>query len=195
MTELELVQRAKTGDEAAMTELLGGHVQQSYRLALHIVHNRADAEDAIQNAFVKAFTELSRFEQRSSFATWLLRIVTREAFNLLRADKTRFAFLQRQQRDVETEDPVESIVLESVEHREVVSAVNQLKTKDRLVLTLGYFIGLSEAEIAEAMGIRPGTVKWRKHKALARLRTLVEREYPWLRDAVLTKQESIGAIQ
>jgi len=193
VTELDLVQRAKTGDEAAMAELLSGHVQQAYRLALHILHNRADAEDATQNAFVKAFTELSRFEQRSSFATWLLRIVTREALNLLRADKTRFAFWQRQQRDVETESPVESIVLESVEHRDVVSAVNQLKTNDRLVLTLSYFIGLSEAEIAEAMGIRPGTVKWRKNKALARLRTRIEQDYPWLRDAALVPQESRGA--
>ena len=71
MTEPDLVNQAKLGDEAATTELLSVHSQQAYRLALHILRNRADAEDATQNAFVKAFAELSRFQRQSSFATWV----------------------------------------------------------------------------------------------------------------------------
>lgn len=185
MTEPDLIRRAKAGDRQAMTELLSGHATRAYRLALHVVRNKADAEDATQNAFVKAFTNLDRFDERRPFAPWLLRIVTRECLNLLRAEKTRFAFWQRQAKVVETEDPPESVVLESVVHRDVVAAVNRLKTKDRLVLTLSYFLGLSEAEIAETMGIKRGTVKWRKHKALERLRTVVEREFPELGEAAL----------
>ena len=185
MSDLELVRRAKAGDHAALTELLSAHTKQAYRLALHIVRNRADAEDATQNAFVKAFTNLDRFDERRPFAPWLFRIVSRECLNLLRAEKTRFAFWQRQAKVVETEDPPESVVLESVVHRDVVAAVNRLKTKDRLVLTLSYFLGLSEAEIAETMGIKRGTVKWRKHKAIERLRNVVEREFPGLGEAAL----------
>ena len=177
---MELVRRAKAGDRAAMTELLGIHATQAYRLALHIVRNQADAEDAAQNAFIKAFTNLDRFDDRRPFAPWLLRIVSRESLNLVRANKTRFAFWERQHREEESEEPVESIVLESAAHRDVVEAVNRLRHKDRLVLSLNYFMGLNEAEIAESMGVRPGTVKWRKHKALGRLRKVVEREFPWL---------------
>ena len=183
--DMELVRRAKAGDRSAMTELLGAHATQAYRLALHIVRNQADAEDAIQNAFVKAFTNLDRFDERRPFAPWLLRIVTRESLNLLRAEKTRFAFWQRQPKVVETEDSPESVVLDSAVHRDVVAAVNRLKTKDRLVLTLSYFMGINEAEIAETMGIKPGTVKWRKHKALGRLRKIVEREFHGLGEAAL----------
>ena len=193
MTEAELVRLAKAGDRSAMTELLSAHATQAYRLALHIVRNTADADDATQNAFVKAFTKLDRFDERRPFAPWLLQIVTREALNLLRAEKTRFAFWQRQASVMETEDSPESIVLDSVQHRDVARAVNRLKTNDRLVLTLSYFMGLNEAETAVAMGIKRGTVKWRKHKALARLRTVVEREFPHLSEAALGPLGAEGA--
>ncbi len=185
MTEPELVRLAKAGDRSAMTELLSAHATQAYRLALHMVRNQADAEDASQNAFVKAFTNLDRSDERRPFAPWLMRIVSRESLNVLRAEKTRFAFWHRQERTVETEDSPESMVLDSVVHLDVVAAVNRLKTKDRLVLTLSYFMGFSEAEIAETMRIKPGTVKWRKHKALERLRKIVEREFPGLGEAAL----------
>ena len=195
MTEPDLIRRAKAGDRQAMTELLSGHATRAYRLALHVVRNKADAEDATQNAFVKAFTNLDRFDERRPFAPWLLRIVTRECLNLLRAEKTRFAFWQRQARVVETEESPESIVVDSAVHRDVVRAVSRLKTPDRLVLTLSYFMGFSEAEISEAMGIKRGTVKWRKHKALARLRELVKREFPGLGEAALGTLGSEGTTR
>ena len=121
MSEPDLARRAKAGDRSAMTELLSAHTTQAYRLALHIVRNHADAEDASQNAFVKAFTNLDRFDERRPFAPWLMRIVSRESLNVLRAEKTRFAFWRRQPRYVETEDSPESIVLDSVVHRDVVA--------------------------------------------------------------------------
>ena len=119
MTELDLVKRAKLGDEAAMTELLGVHSHQAYRLALYMLHNHADAEDATQNAFVKAFTQLDRFHQRSSFATWLLRIVTREALNLQRAERSRFAFWESHLALEESQTTVESMVMEREEYADL----------------------------------------------------------------------------
>ena len=190
MTEPDLVHKAKASDRAALGELLDAHATQAYRVALHILRNKADAEDATQNAFVKAFTQLGRFEERSSFATWLLRIVTHEALNLHRSRQTRFAFWQRQAQSVEGEETVESAVLARVEHQELWRAVNQLKTNDRLVLTLSYFMELSEAEVAEALGIKRGAARKRKHDALVRLRALVEREFPGLRSDVLERSES-----
>ena len=177
VTELDLVRRAKGGDEAAMTELLSVHSQQAYRLALHILRNRADAEDATQNALVKAFTELNRFQQRSSFATWLLRIVTREALNLRRAETTRFAFWQRHQAFEESEATVEAAVMERAEYEDLWRGLHRLKTDDRLVLVLTYFMDLSEADVAATLGIKRGAVKKRKHSARARLRALVERDF------------------
>jgi len=191
LTEPELIRRAKAGDRQAMTELLSVHATQAYRLGLNITHNKADAEDAVQNAFVKAFTNLNRFDESRPFAPWLLRIVSREALNLVRAEKTRFTFWRRQPQPVEEQD-AETIALDSVEHQAVVRAVARLKGPDRLALTLSYFMGLNEAEIAEAMGVKRGTVKWRKHRALERLRTIVEREFPELGEAVLEPLEPEG---
>ncbi len=195
MTEQELVRRAKAGDRAAVAELLGAHATQAHRLALHIVRNQADAEDATQTAFIKAFTNLGRFEERRPFAPWLFRIVAREALKVLRAEKTRFAFWQRQARVTESEETVEIAAIVRVEHQELWLAVNQLKEDDRLVLTLSYFMGMSEGEVAEILRIKRGTVKSRKHNALARLRALVEREFPELQHAVLEGPESERAPQ
>ena len=185
MTELELVRRAKAGDEAAMTELVGDHVQQAHRVAQHILHEKADAEDAVQNAFVKAFRSLERFDKRRPFAPWLLRIVTREALNIQRAERTRVAFWQRHARPETSEGTVESLVQVRSDHQELWLAVNRLKTNDRMVLALSYFMEMSEAEVAGALGIKRGTVKSNKHKALRRLRAVVEREFPGLRDTVM----------
>ena len=70
--------------------------------------------------------------------------------------------------------------------------MNRLNTNDRVVLTLSYFMGLSEGDVATALGIKPGTVKSRKHNALSRLRALVEREFPGLRHALPERPEPEG---
>ena len=189
MTEQELVCRARAGNRAALEELLDAHAAQAYRVALHILGNKADAEDATQNAFVKAFTQLGRFEERSSFATWLLRIVTRESLNLQRSQRTRLAFWKRHAQPSEGQETVESVVEIRAEHRDLWSAVTRLKTNDRVVLTLSYFLDMTEAEAAETLGIKRGAVKKRKHTALRRLRAVVEREFPGLRDSVLEQLE------
>ena len=187
-----MVRQAKAGDGAAMTELVSAHFTQAHRLASHILRNQADAEDATQNAFVKAFTNLTRFDEQRSFAPWLLRIVTRKALMKRRAERSRFAFWHRWGQRERGEESVESTVVVRSEHRELWEAVNQLKTNDRLVLTLSYFMELSEAEIAVTLDIKPGTVKSRKHNALLRLRAVVGQSYPWLRKGVVEGWESDG---
>lgn len=195
LTEVELVRRAKSGDRLAVAELVDAHSQQAYRLALHIIGDKADAEDATQNALIKALANLGRFDERRPFAPWLLRIVAHEVLNLKRAERTRFAFWQRQAQFSESDETLESAVLVRAQHQELWRAVNRLKAEDQLVLSLGYFMGMGEAEIAMTLGIKPGTVKSRKHNALARLRTLVEREFPGLRPDVLERPATGGAKQ
>ncbi len=192
MTELELVRLAKAGDRTAVAELLSANATQAYRLAQHILRNQADAEDATQSALVKAFTNLGRFDEQRPFLPWLLRIVSHEALNLQRAERTRFNFWQRHNPGVQSEESVESVVLVRQQYRDLWRAMNRLNASDRLVLTLSYFMGLREAEVATTLGIKLGTVKSRKHNALARLRSLVQRDFPGLRDEVLGRPEPDG---
>jgi len=195
VTEAKVVRRAKDGDLAAVAELLGDHATQAHRLALHILRNQADAEDATQTALVKAFTNLGRLDEKRPFAPWLLRIVAREALMLRRAERTRLAFWQRQAQAEESAESTESAVIVRAEHQELWRAVNRLKDDDRLILTLTYFMGMGEADVATALGIRRGTVKSRKHNALVRLRALVAREFPGLRRDVLERPASEVAPQ
>ena len=109
-----------------------------------------------------------------------------------RSERTRFAFWLRWTRQERSEEDVESAVIVRSEHRDLWSAVNRLKTNDRMVLTLSYFMGISEADIAVTLDIKTGTVKSRKHHALLRLRALVEQSYPGLRREVAEGWESEG---
>ena len=187
-----MVRRAKTGDPAAQAQLLEAHAARAYHVSLHVLGNKSDAEDATQNAFVKTLTQLGRFEERSSFGTWLLRIVTREALNLRRSERTRFAYWRRHGNIQEGEETVESIVQVKAEHRDLWRAVNRLQTDDRMVLTLTYFMEMSESDAAATLGIKQGTVKSRKHNAIKRLRAIVEREFPGLGDVTIGQQEPKG---
>lgn len=190
VTEAELVRRAKEGDVVAVSELLATHATPVYRLALHMLRNQADAEDATQTGIINALTNLHRFDEQRPFAPWLRQIVAREALKVQRAERTRFAFWQRQGRAERSNDSVESAVIVRAEHQDLWRAVNRLRDDDRLVLTLTYFMGMGEADAAAALGIRRGTVKSRKHNALVRLRALVEREFPGLRRDVLERPAS-----
>ena len=87
---------------------------------------------------------------------------------------------------------MESIVQVRAEHRELWRAVDRLKPDDRTVLTLSYFMGMSEAEVTETLGIKKGAVKKRKHSALKRLRAVVEREFPGLGHEALPRPAPEG---
>ena len=182
-TDLERsrVRAARAGDRPAMEELIRAHSDSAFRFALTILRNQSDAEDATQSAFVKAFTNMNRFDPSRRFEPWLLSIVYHEALNLRRADRTRWAFWQRQPKRPGAIESTESAALVRAEHQELWQALNRLKDDDRTILVLSYLLGYGEAETAEVLSIKRGTVKSRKHNALQRLRALVEREYPGLR--------------
>jgi RNA polymerase sigma-70 factor (ECF subfamily) len=130
-----------------------------------------DAEDAAQEAFVKAFRALNRFRAGSPFRPWLLRIVANEARNHRRGATRRAGLaLRLADRPAAVERSPEEAVLGALARAELVAAVSGLPERDRLTLAYRYFVGLSEAEMAVAMSCRPGTVKSRLARALTRLR-------------------------
>jgi RNA polymerase sigma-70 factor, ECF subfamily len=174
------VEGAKRGSRQAFEQLIAAHSTPAYRLAVQMV-GVTDAEDVTQAAFIRAFTNIQRVDASRDFKPWLLGIVANEALNHLRSRRTRFLFWQRQRPpSIETAGP-ESEALARAEYRELWAALNRLNDGDRLVLALSYLNEMSEAETAEALGIKRGTVKSRKHNALRRLRTVIEREFPALR--------------
>jgi RNA polymerase sigma-70 factor (ECF subfamily) len=170
-----LVDAARRGDAPAYLALVRPHHADALRLATVITGSRADAEDVVQEALVKAHAAMDRFRPGSPFRPWLLRVVANEAKNRRRAGHRRAAATERYARLAvvgsagEAPDP-EALALARVRAEALWRAVGALDERDRLVLAYRYFADLSEAETAEALGCRPGTVKSRLSRALSRLR-------------------------
>lgn len=134
----------------------------------------ADAEEAAQDAFVKAWRALPRFRPGAPFRPWLLAIVANEARSRRRAAGRRAGWLARAAAEVTPADPAGAdpaiAVLARERTHELLGAITALPERDRVVLQLRYLLDLSEHEMSAALGCRPGTVKSRLSRALERLR-------------------------
>jgi RNA polymerase sigma factor (sigma-70 family) len=173
LDEAELVARAKRGDAAAYEELVRMHQAIAFRTAYVVAGSAADAEEAAQDAFVKAYRALGRFRSGNPFRPWLLRIVANEAHNRRRAAGRRAALALRAADEVRPGDAApspEAVALSGERRERLLDAVERLSDDHRLVIVCRYFLDLSEAETAEALGVRAGTVKSRVSRALDRLR-------------------------
>ncbi|CAN5212612.1 RNA polymerase sigma factor RpoE [soil metagenome] len=176
LEEAELVERAKRGDVGAYEELVRKYQDLAVRTA-YVVAGSADAQDAAQEAFVKAYMSLGRFRSGASFRPWLLRIVANEAINRRRAARRQanLALQAAEGRPPEDAAPSPEVAALALERqRELLDAVNLLRPEDRLVIAYRFFFDLSEAEMAEALGCARGTVKSRLSRALVRLRAAAE---------------------
>ncbi len=173
LEDAELIERAREGEVMAYEELVRRYQDVAVRTA-HVISPDGDAEDAAQEAFVKAHAALGRFRAGSPFRPWLLRIVANEARNRRRSAGRRAGLALRAAEDRPLDDAApspESAVLASERRATLVAALNALRDDDREVIAARYLLELSEAETAEALGIPRGTVKSRLSRALDRLRT------------------------
>lgn len=149
------------------------HQGVAFRTAYVITGSAADAEEAAADGFVKAFRALGRFRPGAPFRPWLLAIVANEARNRRRSAGRREQLALRAAAEVRPGDasPSPEAALLGAERRaRLLEAVNALSEEHRLVLACRYVLELSEEETAAALDVRPGTVKSRLARALARLR-------------------------
>jgi RNA polymerase sigma-70 factor (ECF subfamily) len=171
--EAGLVARARAGDHDAYGMLVQRHQELAFRTAYVVCGHAADAEDAAQEAFMKAHRALPRFRPEAPFRPWLLQIVANEARNRRRSAGRRRHLVARAAALAGTaaeEAGPESAVLDRLRHDDLTAALRRLDPAHRQVLVLRYLVGLSEAECAAVLDCRPGTVKSRHARALRRLR-------------------------
>ena len=179
LAEDDLVAQAKLGDTRAYGALIQEHQTIAFRTAYLITGSAADAEDAVQEAAVKAYRALGRFRRGEPFRPWLLAIVANEARNRRRSAGRRERLALRAAEDPLSGGAVpspEAALLESERREELLAAVDELREDDRLVIACRYFLSLSEEETAATLGWRRGTVKSRTSRALGRLRERLEVE-------------------
>jgi RNA polymerase sigma factor (sigma-70 family) len=171
-TDAELIERARRGEMMAYESLVRRYQDAAVRTA-HLFAPDGDAEDAVQEAFVKAHRALDRFRDDAPFRPWLLRIVANEARNRRRSAGRRSTLAIRAAEDRRPGDAApspESAVLADETRSALLAAINGLRDEDREIIGARYFLDLNEAETAEALGLPRGTVKSRLSRALGRLR-------------------------
>lgn len=170
------VVRAAAGDDGAFADLVRRHQRRALRLAFVICGSTEEAEDAVQDAFVKAHGALHTVRPGAPVVPWLMRIVANTARNRRRSGtrRTRVAVRAGGQRVVDPEHDVEDAALASVRDEALLAAVARLGERDRRVIALRWFADLSEAETASVLRVPVGTVKSRTSRALARLQAELE---------------------
>jgi RNA polymerase sigma-70 factor (ECF subfamily) len=190
--ELDLVRRSLARDELAFRAIMLRHNRRLYRIARGIVRNDADAEEVVQEAYVRAFMHLADFRGDSSLATWLSRITINEALGRLRRKRSRPEVQVEEPRldaqiipfpQTAIDDPEKTMaqrqILQLVEQ-----ATDNLPENFRLVFITRVIEGMSVEETAEILGIPPETVKTRLHRARRLVREQLDKQIgPVLMDA------------
>ena len=178
--EMQLVNAAREGDVSAFEALVRQYDRNVFRIAQHITHNREDAEDVVQNAFLKAYQNLGQFQGQSKFYTWLVRIAVNEA--LMRLRRRRPERTVSIDEDIQTEEdsmpreiadwsPNPEQLYKQAELKEILDKTIQgLPPSFRTVFVLRDVEGLSTEETAEALGLSVPAVKSRLLRARLQLR-------------------------
>jgi len=185
MTEKDLIQKAKSGDQDAFGQLVLAHQNKVYTICVHMVTDREEAADLAQEAFLKAWRSLSTFQGESSFATWMHRLTTNVCLDYLRKQTRRQNISTAVSLDDEdsgwtepadhSQDP--QLQLEREERKRALTrALGELPEYHRQTLIMREVSGMSYQEIADAMGADLGTIKSRIARARERLRKILLRD-------------------
>jgi RNA polymerase sigma factor (sigma-70 family) len=173
--EPEFLARAIEGDHEAYADLVRPYERVAYRVAAAITGRSADAEEAMQNGFVKAYRSLHRFRVGAAFRPWLLRIVVNEAHNVLRAERRHVRLATRAAEQHETAIAgADEAVIAREEVEIVLGSLARLPAADRLALALRYFAELPDAEAAALAGTSTEAYRVRLVRARKRLQALLE---------------------
>lgn len=176
----DLVKRVLAGDTASFAPIMRRYNQRIFRAARSILGDDGEAEDVLQEAYVRAFEHLGQFEGRARISTWLTRIAVHEAYARLRKRRlVRFVDLSDAEFLRMTPETDESSVSDAVDRRELGGmlrqAIDELPEELRSVLTLRLVEGMSTDETADCLGLSSANVKVRLHRARQRLRSRFER--------------------
>ncbi len=188
LDEVTLIAQAQRGDLHAYELLVRQYELLAFRAAYLITHDEPEAADAAQDAFLRAYRALHSFKPDQPFRPWLLRIVTNQALNRVKSARRRTHMTERFAQETMTSQDApapERVAMEREQNARVLQAVRRLDPDEQTLIALRYFLELPEREVAQTLNVPLGTVKSRLHRALARLREIVQREFPDLHELTL----------
>jgi len=177
-----VVEQARSGDADAFRVLVERHSRALFRLAFRMTGNESDAEDVVQEAFLRAYRQLHKFDERASFGTWLYRIASNCALDLVRS-RNRRGF-QEPIDGLEGQDPLLSLAsaaptpdrlaLSGEVRERVAEAMNELSPAERIAFVLRHYEGMGIEEVSGVLGCQPGAAKHSVFRAVQKLRRALE---------------------
>jgi RNA polymerase sigma-70 factor (ECF subfamily) len=181
LTDLAAVSRARGGDADAFRTLVERHSRAIFRVAYRMTGNEHDADDVVQETFLRAYRQIDRFEERANFGTWVHRIAINCSLDLLRSrgrhEKHRVNDSEDGEmiREFESTDPQPDRLLLSAElQQHVVSALDRLSGNERTAFMLRHFEGMPVEEIGRTLGIQVNAAKHTIFRAVRKLRESLE---------------------
>ena len=181
MTDVAAVARARAGDADAFRALVQQHSRAIFRVAYRMTGNEHDADDVVQETFLRAYRQMGGFEERANFGTWVHRIAVNCSLDLLRA-RTRHSRHRviddedgEMTREIQSGDPQPDRLLLSAELRDhVLSALDRLSGNERTAFVLRHFEGMPVEEIGRTLGIQVNAAKHTIFRAVRKLRESLE---------------------
>jgi RNA polymerase sigma-70 factor (ECF subfamily) len=181
--DADAVARFRLGDESAFRTLVERHSRAVFRLAFRMTGNEQDAEDVVQEAFLRAYRNLARFEDRARFASWLHRIAANCAYDVLRARARRDEQDQRRASDENEEDPMadvastdptpDRLVWSGEVRRKVGVAMARMSAVEKSAFALRHFEGFSIDEIGRALDLDTSATKHSIFRAVRKVRDVL----------------------
>ena len=176
------VAQARAGDSNAFRVLVERHSRNLFRLAYRMTGHQEDAEDVVQETFLRAYRQLSKFDDRAGFGTWLYRIAANCSLDLIRARKRR----NERQEAAEEDSPgliqslpdasptPDRLALSGEVERKVASVMNELSEMERSAFVLRHYEGMCIEDISRTLGVQPNAAKHSVFRAVQKLRRALE---------------------
>ncbi len=175
--DIYYIERVLNGDPAAFSHIVDRHKDHAFNLAFRICGNREEAEEAAQDSFLKVFRSLNGFRKKSSFATWLYRIVYNTSVSYIRSRKKGVLLLDDFPVDITDFSESSSKVEAENEYRNAIIsfAMQKLNEEDRGIISLYYYEEMNTEEISVVTGISVSNVKVRLFRARQKMMEIIEK--------------------
>jgi len=179
-TDLAVVSRARSGDADAFRQLVERHSRTTFRVAYRMTGNEHDADDVVQETFLRAYRQLRHFEERANFSTWLHRITVNCSLDLLRARGRADRHYGGDPESAElagagrTEPQQDRLLMSADLQKHVAAAMERLSSNERTAFVLRHFEGMPVEEIGKTLGIQVNAAKHTIFRAVRKLRESLE---------------------
>ena len=173
-SDIALAVAARAGDQEAFGALVQMHMKRAYIVAFRLLHNREDAEDLVQEAFVVAFQKLDAFQPGRPFAPWFFRVLVNRGLNMLEAKRVRATTELTD--DAASHEPAPDVTASQSElMTDLRNALDHLPPRQRALIELVELEGFTPTEAAEHLFIAPATARWHLHTARHTLQELLRK--------------------